>query len=596
MESEFHLSEYIAILKRRYIYMILPFLVVLGGSVAVAILMPPVYESSGTILIESPQIPDEMIRSTVTTAASERIEIIKQRVMTRANLYRIAEKFNIFRDDKEVDSTTKAVEKMREMAVVQFINTDGGRKRRGVTAIAFKVSFEHRRAEIAVRVANELVTLFLDENVKSRTERAGETTAFLSQESEKLEKSLQKIEDGIANYKQEHSTALPENLDLRLQIRDRSESEYKELDREIKALLEEKRFLEIEIAGLKAGYRTKLTAFEIPQKDEPRSLSQPGRQGAVSDLVRLKAELIEKSAVYGPSHPDVKTLKRKVAALEKEEGVTGERDVLEQNLSDLEAQLSQIRQRYGESHPDVRRLVKAVEGARAKLQGLPKDPVKEPVNTAQPEKPKAKTINPIMATVQAKLASANSRIESMKQQKKQLKAKVAEIETMIIQTPQVERALKVLNRDYDNAQRRYNEIHAKLMQAELSKSLEEERKAERFVLLEPPVMPEEPVRPNRKKMMALGFALSLAAGGGGIFLVEMIDGSIRGSASLAAVTKLQPLASIPYIVTTREARRRKRIKVVLALVLIMVVVAVLAAIHFYYMPLDIAFYKALARF
>ncbi len=121
MESEFHLGEYFAILKRRYIYLILPFLVVLGGSIAVAVLMPPVYQSSGTILIESPQIPDEMIRSTVTSLASERIEIIKQRVMTRANLFRIAEKFDIFKDDSEVDSTTKAVAKMPSAPKATFV-------------------------------------------------------------------------------------------------------------------------------------------------------------------------------------------------------------------------------------------------------------------------------------------------------------------------------------------------------------------------------------------------------------------------------------------------------------------------------------------
>ena len=56
MESEFHSGQYIAILKRRYIYIIIPFFVVLAISSAFAILLPPVFQSTGTILIESPQI------------------------------------------------------------------------------------------------------------------------------------------------------------------------------------------------------------------------------------------------------------------------------------------------------------------------------------------------------------------------------------------------------------------------------------------------------------------------------------------------------------------------------------------------------------
>jgi len=554
MESEFHLGEYIAILKRRYIYLVLPFLLVLGGSAVVAVLMPPVYQSSGTILIESAQIPDELIQSTVTSLATERIEIIKQRVMTRANLYRISEKFNIFRDDKDVDSTTKVVAKMRELAAVQFISSDGGKRRSGTVAIAFKVSFEHRRPEIATRVANELVTLFLDENVKSRTARASETNQFLTQEAEKLEKNLQDIEDKIAAYKQENATALPEHLDLRLQMRDRSEAEFKELDREIKALLEEQRFLEIEMAGLKAGYRTRQTMFEIPQKN----LASP----AAANLDRELSEV----------------------------------EILTLRLNDLEARLSEAKTRYSESHPDVKRLTSEIETTREQLASVPPVvnevvPLTEPVKQVNTE-----ASDPIMATVQAKIASANSRIRSMHEQKKQLRVQISEIESMIIQTPQVERAIKVLNRDYVNAEKKYNEVKAKQMQAQLSKNLEEDRKAERFVLLEPPVMPEEPIRPNRKKMLALGFALSLAAGGGGIFLVEMIDGSIRGTSNLAAVTKLQPLASIPYIVTTREARKRKRIKVLLVLLLIAAMLGALIAVHVFYMSLDIVFYKILARF
>jgi len=547
MESEFHLSEYISILKRRYIYLILPFLIVLGGSVAVAVLMPPVYQSSGTILIESPQIPDEMIRSTVTSLASERIEIITQRVMTRANLYRISEKFKIFEGDDEVDSTTKAVQKMRELASVEFISSDGGKKRRGVVAIAFKVSFEHRRPEITTRVANELVTLFLDENVRTRTARASETTEFLNQEATKLERSLQGIEDKIAKYKQENASALPEHLDLRLQMRDRSESEYKELDREIKALQEERRYLEIELAGLKAGYRSRLSAFDSPQFNS----ASTGRPGEPS-----------------------------------------ERDRLIKRLEEMEGQLTEAKQRYADTHPDVKRLMIAVVEMRGQVRALP-ELIEQ---SSKSEAAKSDIVDPIMATVEAKMSSTYSRIESLQEQKNELKARITEIETMIIQTPQVERALTTLTRDHENAKRKYDEIRAKQMQAELSKSLEEDRKAERFVLLEPPVLPDEPIRPNRKKMMALGVVLSMAAGGGGIFLVEMIDGSIRGAASLAAVTKLQPLASIPYIVTTREARRRKRVKVMLLLVLVVLAIAALVLFHNFYMPLDIAFYKVLARF
>jgi succinoglycan biosynthesis transport protein ExoP len=88
MEEQYQLTikDYLEIARRRWLYFVAPFLLIFAISIVVAILLPPVYRSSGTILIESQQIPDELIRSTVTGYADERIQVIQQLVMTRDNL------------------------------------------------------------------------------------------------------------------------------------------------------------------------------------------------------------------------------------------------------------------------------------------------------------------------------------------------------------------------------------------------------------------------------------------------------------------------------------------------------------------------------
>ena len=83
--------------------------------------------------------------------------------------------------------------------------------------------------------------------------------------------------------------------------------------------------------------------------------------------------------------------------------------------------------------------------------------------------------------------------------KKEIEQNIVTLEETIIQTPQVERGLRALNRGYENAVEQYESIKAKLMDAQLSESLEEEKKAERFIVLEPPVLAETPIRPNRQK-------------------------------------------------------------------------------------------------
>jgi len=138
-------------------------------------------------------------------------------------------------------------------------------------------------------------------------------------------------------------------------------------------------------------------------------------------------------------------------------------------------------------------------------------------------------------------------------------------------------------------------MKAKQSQAELSKSLEEEQKGERFTLLEPPLLPDTPVKPDRPKIFALGLVLSLISGIGMAGLAEVLDGGIRGARTLASVTKMTPLATIPYISTHKDAARKKRkVKIFVAAVIVLIVVSI-AMVHFFYKPLDLLWFIILRK-
>src|SRR3954464_1362495 len=110
----FQPSYYWQVFKRRWAYFFLPFLVILIAGVAVALLWPPTYLSEGKILVQSQQIPSELVRPTVTSAAQERIQVIQQRTMTRDNLVAIADKFKLFPDKRTLMSVTELIELMKK--------------------------------------------------------------------------------------------------------------------------------------------------------------------------------------------------------------------------------------------------------------------------------------------------------------------------------------------------------------------------------------------------------------------------------------------------------------------------------------------------
>ena len=201
-----------------------------------------------------------------------------------------------------------------------------------------------------------------------------------------------------------------------------------------------------------------------------------------------------------------------------------------------------------------------------------------------------------VAKAQARIAATDARIKSLADQKQQTQQKIAEYEAQIIEMPQVERGLITLMRDHDNAKKKYEEMRAKEMNARISESLEQENKAERFVLLESPLMPEKPVRPNRKKVVAMGFVLAPVGAGALVMLLEMLTQRVRGAEALGSVLGRRVLVAIPYIHTKAELANRKRWRTRLIICGIVAFVIFLVLVHFLYMPLDLLIFKALGRF
>ncbi len=132
--------------------------------------------------------------------------------------------------------------------------------------------------------------------------------------------------------------------------------------------------------------------------------------------------------------------------------------------------------------------------------------------------------------------------------------------------------------------------------AKIAEHLESENKAERFSILEPPIFPDKPIKPNRKKIIALGIFAALAGAIGLVALLEVLDKRVRGVDSLTALIKMRPLVVVPYITTQFELKKTKLLtKYVLIAVLALIILA-LAIIHFMITPLDLLMVKLLAKF
>jgi len=512
------LMDYVQMARRQKYLILLPIVLLSILSVVVALVLPAVYRSEATILIEQQHIPVSLIQSTVVSFADERIRQIEQRVMTIDNVNKIINKYGLYKDQRKELSQTALAEGFRDNTELTLVTANVvGRGRGGKATLAFKLAFNDKNAEVAQRVANEMVTLYLSANVENRTERAADTTKFLEEEAQKFKIEIQETENQIAEYKETNRDSLPELLAVNVASISRIENNLQQLTLQEKMLSERR----IRIR---------------------------------SHLNSTSANIITASAIDGGGA---------------------------ENFAALEAQYQYLLGKYSKSHPDVR-------AVKRKMDSLPQAEAgtSESTSTAN---------NPVYLQLKSEQTIAEIELQNIYKQRQKLRKTLEELEVRVSQTHQVERGYYDLMRDLDNQKQKYKELKAKSLDAKLSQTLEEEQKAEKFSLIEPARVPRKPVKPNRFKILVMGFALSIVVGLGLGYLAEMLDGSLRGYKSLERLTGIEPLVVIPYIKIQVDIDNTKKNIRRLIIISSLLLIGAVAAVHFWYQPLDMLWFKVLNR-
>jgi uncharacterized protein involved in exopolysaccharide biosynthesis len=571
--------------------MVLAFGVAFGIAVLAALLWPATYRSTGTILIEQQEIPTDFVRSAVTSYAAQRVQVISQRVMTSTNLIGIIDKYKLYPSDRDRATREALVDRMRDDMKLDMISADVVDPRAGQTTkatIAFSVSFDSRSPTTAAQVANELTTLYLSENVESRRQRAADTETFLKDESDRLGQRVAELESKIADFKREHGADLPEYVQLNIQMLDRGQQELRTIETRMQSIDQQLVYLDAQLAQLSPS------AAGVAENGE-QVLSPAHR------LRMLQDQLAAARARYNPDHPDVTRLTREVTALRTQLGVTDEatgrsaestRDIAHQ-LDTATAQLAATRQKYGSDHPDVTRLEREVASLQLAKQQTSRSAQSPELGPTQVD-PTAD--NPAYIQIRAQRTAALNERAALAAEIPLIRARIANLERRQVVAPEVEKNYGALQRDLAGERTKYNEVRQKQLEAQLAQNLETERKGERFTLIEPPLTPQAPVRPNRPAILLLGFVLAVACAVALMFLLETLDTRVRDRAQVLKLLDVPPLAVIPLVELDEDRAARSRRRCLVAIGAVGVVAATLAVVHVFIRPLDLVWLALLNRF
>ncbi len=568
------IQDYVQILKRSKKQIIITAATIFLLAVIIAIKLPSIYKSTATILIEQQEIPQELVRSTVTSYADQRIQVISQRVMSSENLKEVVNKFNLYTEESKEQTSSVVLDAMRESIQLEMVSADVVDPRSGrptQATIAFTLSFSSKSPKTAQQVTNELVSLYLNENLKRRTQAATETTNFLSIEAQKLTEKITQVETELAEFKEKNAASLPELQQLNMQLMDRSEQQIIEVDRQINALTERKLYLSAELA-------------QINPNSDSFSVSGERIYGTEDRLKVAQSKYVALKARYASSHPDVVKIKRVIAALEKEVGAVNKSEIRSQ-IKSKRGELSELAARYSDTHPDIKKVKQEIIFLQEELN---KPRAKKPVYNYKPD-------NPAYIQLHAQLQAANADLSAMRDSKDRLLAKLERYEAGLLKAPQVERQYTSLMRNYENATTKYREVKSKLMEADMAQAMEKSRKGERFTLVEPPLYPEKPFKPNRKAIVFLGLVLALGAALGLAFLKASLDRGIYGTKKITALTGAPPMIVLPYFENDDDINKKQKIGRGILYSIIVGLLIGIVLFNMFIMPLDVLWYVVLRK-
>jgi polysaccharide chain length determinant protein (PEP-CTERM system associated) len=489
-------SDLLAMLRRRWWLITIPPLVTLLPALIYASRIPDLYQSDMLIAIDPQRVPDAFVRSTVTLGADVRMQAISVHVRSRTNLQAMIEAHHLYPEERRLMPMEDVVQKMSDNITVSM---ERSRDQMGRDVPnAFHVQFTHPDPNVAARVTQQLGSLFVEQNSRDRGALANATNRFLDTQLAESRARLVEQEQRLEAFRQKHGKSLPTQMLANLQALQSTQLQVQSVvesiarDRDRKLLLE----------------RMLREAESTPVTIEPVAMAPAGSGSP---------------AVSAPP---------------------------EQQLAAARALLASLQLKYRDDHPDVIR-------------------TKRVIATLEPQVKSAADGSPLSAMTQAqlqrreRLTQMAAEIESLDRQiafrtgeEKRLRSEIDDYQRRVEAVPGLESEWISLTRDYDTQQLAYKELLSKSGAAKVAVDLEEQQIGEHFRIVDPATVPVRPLPSIRGRVNAIGLAVGLLFGLAVAALLEVMDTSYRSDADVIDVWSMPVLASIPYVETRRERRRR----------------------------------------
>jgi polysaccharide chain length determinant protein (PEP-CTERM system associated) len=514
-------EDYIDILRRHKGWIFGPFLLTLVASVVGVYLWPDSYVSTAVIKVTPQQVPQSMVPSAINQLMTDRINSMEQTILSRTVLTTIINTFGLYQKERSRMPIEDVIEQMRNMVKIMPVATVGGP---GREVPAFAVQFTYENRYTAQRVTQDLVSRFIDQNVRDRGSAVFQTSQFLKDQVDQAKKELDEIENKLTTFRIENNGRLPDQVNANMQSLQSLQMNITALDNSISRAEENKMQLQTEMRIAKERLA--------------------GLQKEPSESV-VAAQQQQKSAHLAEADREIEL---------------------------LDQQLATFRQHYTDKNPDVQTMLGRVAAARKRRDDIAKEEaanaaatmaaqLKEPApmrQLSQASQKEARDLEQNIQRIQSALESKDLEIEAANKDLKRTSESVRAYEGRIEAVPVGERQYGDIIRDREVAKDKYLGLQLNYSKALLSADMEGRKQGETLELLDPASLPQNPAEPKRPMIVSVGAGLGLLLGIVIAGAREIKDTSLKNLKDVRAYTQMAILGSIPLLENDFVVRRRKR--------------------------------------
>jgi polysaccharide chain length determinant protein (PEP-CTERM system associated) len=508
-------EDFIDIVRRHKTWILGPFFLGLVVSVVVAFLWPDTFVSTAVIRVVPAQVPERFVPSNVNSELGQLINSMTQQILSRGTLTNLINTYNLYPNERKRKPMEDVIEQMRKavgVSGVRSLTRQVGRESSMISA--FEVGFSYSDRLLAQRVTADLVTRYIDENIRARASSSVLTTQFLRDQWETAKREFETSEQKLSDFRSRNSGRLPEQMQMNIQKLNAMENRLANITSSVGRAGNDKLLLESQIQTLRSQL-----AFAATPSEEMTTLA-----GRNERLMRL-----------------------------------------EQQILNAETIVNALRERYTDTHPDVQRAkselasLQASKAAMVAEEGAKPESKPQVVRRISPSSLKeARDIEGAISRMQSFIQIKDIEIQDLVKERAATEREVSTVRQSLQSSPASDTEYASLVQERNAARDRYDIITVKKGQSELATDLENRRQGEMLELLDSASLPQTPAAPNRWMIIAVGTCIGLAVGmtvSGGR---EVNDTSLKNLKDVRAYTQLTVLASVPLLENDFVVRRRRR--------------------------------------